>query len=279
MSTVLEILDGGTRYLEQRGIEDARRNMQLLLAGELGCSRMALYTQFDRPLEESVLAPMREHLRRRGQGVPLQHLLGVVSFHNRDFRCDARALIPRPETEELAEAVLKKETRDAIDVLDVGCGSGVLGLTLAAERAGWRVRLSDISADALALTRENAAALEIDGCAFAEGDLMEPWNGESFDGIVANLPYIPESERVALSKEVAHDPDLALFSGEDGLDASRRMIPAAFAALRPGGWLALEVGHDQGAATAMLMEQAGFSRVVVDPDLSGIPRFPWGWRG
>jgi release factor glutamine methyltransferase len=277
-STVLEILDGGTRYLEQRGVEEARRNMQLLLAKELGCTRMELYTQFDRPLEEAVLAPMREHLKKRGQGVPLQHLLGEVGFHNRTFKCDARALIPRPETEELAEAVLKKETRDAVDILDVGCGSGVLGLTLAAERPGWRVRMSDLSGDALALARENAAALGVEGCEFAEGDLMEPWVGAGFDGIVANLPYIPDRERGGLSREVGHDPALALFSGADGLDAIRRLIPVAFGALRPGGWLALEIGHDQGEMVAELMRAAGFSRVAVDVDLSGIPRFPWGWR-
>jgi len=278
MSTVLEILDGGTRYLEQRGIEDARRNMQLLLAKELGCSRMDLYTQFDRPLEETVLAPMREHVKKRAQGVPLQHLLGEVLFHGRTFRCDARALIPRPETEELAEAILKQETRADIDVLDVGCGSGVLGLTLAGERPGWRVRLSDISGDALALAKENAAALGLEGCGFAEGDLMEPWAGERFDGIVANLPYIPEGERAELSREVGHDPALALFSGTDGLDAIRRFVPAAFMALRPGGWLALEVGYNQGETVAELMRAAGFSRVEVISDLSGIPRFPWGWR-
>lgn len=279
MSTVLEILDGGTRYLEQRGVEDARRNMQLLLAKELGCSRMDLYTQFDRPLDEAVLTPMREHVKKRGQGVPLQHLLGEVVFHGRAFRCDARALIPRPETEELAEAVLKKETRAELDVLDVGCGSGVLGLTLAAERPAWRVRLSDLSAEALALARENAAALGLEGCDFAEGDLMGPWVGEPFDGIVANLPYIPEGERAKLSREVGHDPALALFSGEDGLYAIRRLIPAAFTALRPGGWLALEVGYDQGEVAAEMMRAEGFSRVLVESDLSGIPRFPWGWRG
>jgi len=278
MSTVLEILDGGTRYLEQRGVEDARRNMQMLLAKELGCSRMDLYTQFDRPLDESVLTPMREHVKKRGQRVPLQHLLGEVAFFGRAFRCDARALIPRPETEELAEAILNKETREAIDVLDVGCGSGVLGLTLAGERTTWRVHLSDLSGEALALTRENAADLGLEGCEFAKGDLMAPWAELMFDGIVANLPYIPEGERSQLSREVGYDPALALFSGADGLDVIRRLIPAAHAALRPGGWLALEVGHDQGKAAAELMRAAGFSRVVVDFDLSGIPRFPWGWR-
>jgi len=279
MSTVLEILDGGTRYLEQRGVEDARRNMQLLLAKELGCSRMDLYTQFDRPLEEAVLVPMREHVKKRGQGVPLQHLLGEVVFHGRAFRCDARGLIPRPETEELAEAALKEETRIAIDVLDVGCGSGVLGLTLAGERPDWRVRLSDISGEALALARENAAALGLERCEFAEGDLLEPWAGTAFDGILANLPYIPEGEREELSREVGYDPAVALFSGADGLEAIRRCVPAAFAALRTGGWLALEVGYNQGEAVADLMRAAGFSRVEVRSDLSGIPRFPWGWRG
>jgi release factor glutamine methyltransferase len=278
MSTVLEVLDGGTRYLEQRGVEDARRNMQLLLARLLGCSRMDLYMQFDRPLEEASLAPLRDMLRKRGQGVPLQHLLGEVSFHNRMFRCDARALIPRPETEELAEAILKRETRPALDVLDVGCGSGVLGLTLAAERGDWRVHLSDVSPDALDLARENAARLAIAPAGVAAGDLLAPWEGRTFDAIVANLPYVPDGDRDALARELSHDPALALFGGPDGLDLIRRLIPAALAALRPNGWLALETGHDQGATAATLMKDAGFSRILVDSDLSGIPRFPWGWR-
>jgi len=278
MSTVLEVLDAGARYLGERGVEDARRNMQMLLARLLGCTRMELYTQFDRPLDEGRLAPLREMVRKRSQGVPLQHLLGEVTFHNREFRCDARALIPRPETEELAEAILKRETRAAIDVLDVGCGSGVLGLTLAAERPDWRVGLSDVSPEALALARENAAALGLEAVDFACGDLLEPWAGRAIDGIVANLPYVPEGERAELSREVGHDPALALFGGADGLAAIRRLIPQAFRALAPGGWLALETGHDQGVVVAGLLADAGFSRVVVDSDLSGIPRFPWGWR-
>ena len=107
MTTVLDILDKGTAYLERKGIEDARRNMQMLVAHQLGCTRMDLYLRFDQPIDEDRLAPLREALRKRGEGVPLQHLLGAVTFHRRDFKTDARALIPRPETEELAEWLLK----------------------------------------------------------------------------------------------------------------------------------------------------------------------------
>lgn len=278
MSTVLEILDGGTKYLEQRGIEDARRNMQLLLAKELGCSRMDLYTQFDRPLEEAVLEPMRIHLKKRSQGVPLQHLLGEVAFLGREFRCDPRALIPRPETEELAEIILKRESRRAIDVADIGCGSGVLGLSLAAEQPTWRLHLSDLSGNALTLTGENASRLALDHVIIRHGDLLSPWAERRFDGIVANLPYIPDAERASLTTEVLHDPALALFAGEDGLDIIRRCIPAAFESLNPGGWLVLEVGWDQGKAVAELMQTHGFTQVELLCDLSGIPRFPWACR-
>jgi release factor glutamine methyltransferase len=273
MSTVLETIDGGTRYLEKRGIEDARRNMQMLVAGQLGCSRMDLYLQFDRPLDEAVLAPLREQLRKRGEGVPLQHLLGTVWFHQREFRTDARALIPRPETEELAEWLLSWDLPEAITALDMGCGSGVLGLTLAASRPQWQVTLADVSPDALALARENAAALEVSNAGLVQSDLFGALAG-TFGLIAANLPYVPESERAGMSREVLHDPALALFGGADGLDVIRRFVPQAFDHLDPGGWLALEIGHDQAGRVSRLLEQAGFEAVEVKSDLSGIPRFP-----
>ncbi|MGL5017383.1 MAG: peptide chain release factor N(5)-glutamine methyltransferase, partial [Luteolibacter sp.] len=224
MSTVLETIDGGTRYLEKRGIEDARRNMQMLVAHQLGCTRMDLYLQFDRPLEESDLSPLRETLKKRGEGIPIQHLLGKVWFHKHEFKTDARALIPRPETEELAEWILKWELPENQHILDMGCGSGVLGLTLAAARPGWQVTLADVSPDALALARENAAILEIPNAAFIPSDLFSAITAE-FDGIAANLPYVPEADRATLTREVMHDPALALFSGPDGLDLIRRFIP------------------------------------------------------
>ncbi|MES2924358.1 MAG: peptide chain release factor N(5)-glutamine methyltransferase [Verrucomicrobiota bacterium] len=277
MSTVLETIDGGTRYLEKRGIDDARRNMQMLVAHQLGCTRMDLYLQFDRPMEESDLIPLRETLKKRGEGIPIQHLMGKVWFHKHEFRTDARALIPRPETEELAEWILKWELPADLQILDMGCGSGVLGLSLAAARPGWNVTLADVSPDALSLAQENAAALELPNATFLQSDLFSATDG-SYDGIVANLPYVPEADRATLTREVMHDPALALFSGHDGLDLIRRFIPEAFHRLNPGGWLVLEIGHDQASQVAEILKASAFTAIEVKTDLSGVARFPFARR-
>ena len=274
MKSVLETINGGAEYLGKRGIEEARRNMEHLLAHRLGCNRMQLYTQFDRPLEEEILAPLRESLRKRGEGIPLQHLLGSVGFHGRDFLCDARALIPRPETEELAEIILKLLPDGPLEILDMGCGSGVLGLTLAAERPKSHVTLADISEEALALTRENAEKLGIGNITLVRSDLFSSISG-SFDLIAANLPYVPESEAAEMARELRHDPALALFSGADGLDLLRRFVPESFGFLKTGGLLALEIGHDQASQLRAGLESSGFREIEIRADLSGIARFPF----
>ncbi|MDB6078424.1 MAG: protein-(glutamine-N5) methyltransferase, release factor-specific, partial [Akkermansiaceae bacterium] len=185
------------------------------------------------------------------------------------------ALIPRPETEDLAEWLLKNAAFPAAGrILDMGSGSGVLGLTLAAERPDAQVTLADISPDALSLARENAQSLAIANAAFVESDLFTHLGGQTFDLIVANLPYVPEADRATLTREVMHDPALALFSGPDGMDLIRRFVPAALEHLVPGGWLALEIGYDQSAVTEALLRAAGFTDVLTISDLSGIPRFP-----
>ncbi len=277
MKSVLETINGGAEYLKKRGIEDPRRNMEHLLAHELGCGRMQLYTQFDRPLEEEELIPLREILRKRGEGVPLQHILGIVCFFGRDFICDGRALIPRPETEELVEMVLKVAPQKPLDVLDMGCGSGVLGLTLATERPECWVKLVDVSPEAISLSRENAQKTGVENVDFTQSDLFSHVSAE-FDLIVANLPYVASGEVATMAKELSHDPALALFSGEDGLDLLRKFIPAAYAHLKPGGMLALEIGYDQGSAVETMMREAGFREIEVRKDLSGVARFPFALR-
>lgn len=274
MKSVLETINGGASYLEKRGIAEARRNMEHLLANQLGCTRMQLYTQFDRPLEETVLAPLREALKKRGEGIPLQHLLGEVHFHGRDFICDGRGLIPRPETEELVEMILKQLPGENLQILDVGCGSGVIGLSLAAEKPGSHVTLVDISQDALELTRENASKIGLDNVSIVHSDLCEKLEGQ-FDLIVANLPYVPESEATGMARELSHDPALALFSGADGMDLLRKFIPASVRFLKPGGWLALEIGYDQASQVRLCLEESGFTEIEIKKDLSGIARFPF----
>ena len=273
MKTVLECLEGGASYLRERGIESPRRNMEWLLAQQLSCSRIELYASFDRPMNEQELAPLRGLLKRRGEGEPLQHILGTVEFAGREFLCDKRALIPRPETEEMVESALKLELKDHLQILDVGTGSGVIGITIAlslGERCASTV-LTDISPDALALARENADrhALPV-SC--IESDLLEGVAGK-YHLILANLPYVSQAEKDALAREVAHDPATALFGGNDGLDILRRFIPAVKDHLSPSGWLVLEIGSTQGPEVVALAQSAGLNAVRLEDDLSGKPRF------
>ncbi len=273
MTTVLDILDKGTAYLEKRGIDEARRNMQMLVAHQLGCTRVELYVRFDQPIDDKDLEPLRIALKKRGEGIPIQHLLGSVYFRNHEFKTDARGLIPRPETEELAEWLAKNVTLpDGARILDMGCGSGVLGLSLTADFPHAEVSLADISPDALDLARENAEFTGLKA-SFIQSDLFSAFpETQPFDLIAANLPYVPDAEELA--PEVRHDPALALFGGADGMGLIRRFVPEAAKRLTPGGWLALEIGHNQSAETEKLLHAASLTDVLTLKDLSGIPRFP-----
>lgn len=286
MKTIQEVLTSGIDYLEARGIDGARHSMQSLMAHVLGCNRTWLYLHYDDPLAEEKLAPLRELLRERGKGVPLQHLLGSTEFYRREFRTDARALIPRPETEELVEHALQLCTpQEGMRVLDMGCGSGIIGITLALELAKHHpeVVMADISEAALALTLENATSLGAKVKTYLS-NLFSAWNNTAEDAItppdafhlvLANLPYVPDGEAVAA--EVHHDPATALYGGEDGLDIVRRFITDSLPHLAPGALVLLEVGHDQGEPTRILMEEAGFVNTRVLTDMSGKPRFPLGY--
>ena len=285
MKTIQDILTSGTAYLEARGVEGARHSMQSLLVHVLGKNKTWLYLHYDDPLSEAQLAPLRELLRERGKGVPLQHLLGSTEFYRREFRTDARALIPRPETEELVEMALQlAPAQENMRVLDMGCGSGIIGITLALELAKYHpeVVLADISEAALSLALENATTLGARVRTY-RSDLFRAWQPDEtnavvpptgFNLVLANLPYVPDGEQVAT--EVTHDPATALYGGPDGLDIVRRFLEEARPHLAPGCLVMLEVGHDQGEATRAIMQELGYTDTRVLSDMSGKPRFPMG---
>jgi release factor glutamine methyltransferase len=277
--TVLEVLQSSAEYFKKREIESPRLNAEHLLAHVLKRKRIELYLEFERVLAEEELAPLREFVRRRGQGEPLQHLLGTVEFAGRVFLCDKRALVPRPETEHLVELLSSKIENRESRIVDIGTGSGVIALSLAARFPEARVTATDISDDALALARENAARLGLTSrIEFLRGDLLI-YVSHVYDLIVANLPYVAANDRETLSREVLRDPEVALFGGERGDEVVRRLIEAAPAKLKPGGLLALEVGLGQADDLAALMADKNYHDIRKEADYAGVTRFLFGRYG
>ncbi len=277
--TTLEVLNAAASYLDKYGVESPRLNAEHLLAHVLGMRRrIDLYLQFEQPLSEGQRAPLRELVKRRAEGIPLQHILGEVEFCGHIFTCDARALIPRPETELLVELVLK-ESKAAASILDVATGSGVIGLSVALARPDIAVTLCDISTDALSLATANAMRHGIaDRVKRKESDLIDSVEG-IFDVIVSNPPYIPTSDIGTLSREVQHDPVLALDGGPDGLRIVEKLIKASLASLSPRGLLALEIGHDQAARVVAILQTHNFRDIVVHRDYQDVERFVFSRHG
>ena len=271
--TVLGVLQSTTAYFKKRGIENPRLNAEHLLAHTLDRTRMELYLEFERILSEAELVPLRDLVRRRGEGEPLQHLLGTVEFCGQTFLCDRRAMVPRPETEELVE-FLKSEIRNPkSEIVDVGTGSGVIALSLAAEFPEAKILAVDVSEEALALAEENAARLNLsDKVRFLKSHLLEKVDG-AFDLIVANLPYISTQDRHTLSREVLRDPEVALFAGAQGDELMRELIAQAPARLRPGGLLALEIGLGQSQGLLSSLAEKKYRDIYSKNDYSGVIRF------
>ncbi|PYI86284.1 MAG: peptide chain release factor N(5)-glutamine methyltransferase [Verrucomicrobia bacterium] len=271
--TVLEVLQSTTAYFKKHNVESPRLNAEHLVAHVLRRTRMDLYLEFERELTEAELAPLREMVMRRAQGEPLQHLLGTVEFCGLIFLCDKRAMVPRPETEELVE-FLKSEIRNPkSEILDVGTGSGVIALSFAAKFPEAEIYAVDISEDALELARENAARLGLsDRVRFSRSNLLQDVDG-TFDLIVANLPYIATQDRHTLSREVLHDPHVALFGGAYGEEFVRELIAQAPARLHPGGTLALEIGIGQSDALFSALTEKKYRDIYSKNDYSGVTRF------
>ena len=270
--TILKLLGWTAEHFEKKGVDGPRLAAERLLAHVLRCDRVRLYVDYDKPLQEPELARYRDLVRRRAAREPLQHLLGRVNFCGLEIAVDARALIPRPETELLVDRVVAQLCGIANPlVADVGTGTGAIALACAKSLETARVIGFDVSNDALALARENAVRTALASRAsFVESDLLSRATAP-FHAIVANLPYVPSREIASLQPEVRHDPRLALDGGSDGLDLVRRLLLDAHQWLLPGGLLALELGAGQVATLISSLPAWAIGHEVIH-DGAGIAR-------
>ncbi len=264
-----------TRLLAS-GIASAELDAERLLRHVLGWDRARFATEAHASVPDAEAARFAGLIDERARRRPLQHLVGTQAFWRHEFRVTPDVLIPRPETELIVEHALQRlrglrEPRLA----DVGTGSGCIALSLAAELPAALVDAMDLSAAALAVARENARRLGLESrVQFHEGDLLLPVAGRRFDAVVSNPPYVDPKGRASLAPEVRdHEPALALFPpGDEPLGVYRRLAPQALGALRPGGFLIVEVGMGQADAVAGILGGTGFTLECIAPDLQGIPR-------
>lgn len=280
-SRLKHVLESGAAFLGRKGVEQPRLACELLAARLLKCPRLELYLNYERELPERYLAAMRRGVKRLAAGEPVQYVLGQWDFMGHTFSVDGRALIPRPETEQLVERVLgcaalwEVSGEAGPQIVDIGTGSGCIIISLALARPQGQYLAIDVSEDALLLARSNAEALRVGSrIRFERAELCDLAEPGTLDAIVANLPYIPTAAVAALPAGVReYEPMLALDGGEDGLDIVRMIVHDAVMALRGGGHLFLEIGEEQGRAVMGLLSGIGFSDVRVSRDLAGRERF------
>jgi len=282
MDTLLDLLKKSTTFLEKKGIENARLQSELIFAGTLKCRRLDLYLQFERPLTIGQIDVLRERILRRSRREPVQYIVGETDFRKLTLKCDSRALIPRPETEELVGFVLEKlaETKPSsvpASILDLGTGTGAIALSLASEREKTFVCAVDKSADALALARENSATALSQEAASRVKILQSDWFENvagTFDAIVSNPPYLTEEEWTSAQPEVReHEPRVALVSDNAGLADLEKILRSAREHLSDGGFIAFETGIAQHDALEKIARANGFSKTESKTDLSNRPRF------
>jgi release factor glutamine methyltransferase len=280
-ATPRALLAEGARRLTEAGLPTARQDAEWLLAAVLGVERLALYLEPERGLAEAEGGCYRALVARRAGHEPLQHLLGYEDFRGLRLRVTPDVLIPRPETEGLvawALELLNGLSADKSPLLaDIGTGSGAIACALATERPDARVLATELSPAALTVAEGNVRALGLaDRVRLLAGDLLAPLAAEPgrLAMIVANAPYLPSAILPSLPREVFDfEPRQALDGGADGLAVIRRLLAAAPAALRPGGWLVLEIGEDQAATVAGLMDAQCFVDVTTREDLRGVTRY------
>jgi len=279
-SNIHELLSSAEAHLVEHGVPNARRNAEWMLCHTLGWSMLDLYVRSRTRLRDETFGAYWEFVERRARREPLQYILGGTEFMSLPFDVRPGVFVPRPDTEvlvERADRMLRAfPLHRALSVLDLCCGSGIIGVSLASRIANMTVTSVDLSAEAVELTAHNARKNAVyDRVRVARSDAFE-FLGTSparFAAILCNPPYIESGELAALPREIRdHEPTLALDGGRDGLDFYRRVIPMLPARLADDGFVMFEIGDTQGAAVSCLLHAAGFKRVDVIPDLSGRDR-------
>ncbi len=285
-----DALTSAINRLSAAHVLSPRMNAELLLMFTLGCDRAHLYAHTERELTSGEQARYEQALAQRAQGVPAQYITGHQEFWGMDFIVTPAVLIPRPETEHVVESVLRLIREPGQDappplktpsfprIVDIGTGSGCIALALAKELPQAKIHATDISAAALEIARANAARHQLESrIHFHKTDLLQGLDPNTFDFVVSNPPYVGESEEDQVQLEVRKfEPRDAVFAGPTGLEVIDRLIPQAHAALRPGGWLVMEISGTIANGTKRLLE--GWNQVQITNDLQGIPRVASGQK-
>lgn len=273
-----QAVDSAYQLFIENDVPSPRLNAELLLLFVLNRERAYLYAHPERELNADEQSRYDEVIQERARGCPTQYITGHQEFWGLDLLVSPAVLIPRPETEHVVETVLELlkehplEGLGKLKLLDVGTGSGCIALALASELPQAEIHACDISDDALEMARTNAARLALGGkVLFRKSDLLSVYAGEKFDFIISNPPYVGEADADKVQKQVREfEPKIAVFSGREGMDIYRRLIPQAHDALRPDGWFVAEIGYSEEDNVRNLL--AGWSDIEVTADLQGIPR-------
>lgn len=274
--TLKQAIDAAFDLFVRQDVPSPRLNAELLMMFVLGCDRAFLFAHPERPLSSDENARYREVTGERARGCPTQYITGHQEFWGLDLIVSPSVLIPRPETEHVVETVLElvkaRDSSGPLRLVDVGTGSGCIALALANEMPRAEVHACDVSEDALTIARINAVRLQLEGrIHFRQSDLLSAYAGEQFDFVISNPPYVGESEADKVQKQVREfEPRIAVFSGWEGMDIYRKLIPQAHEALKPGGWLVMEIGFSTEEKVKNLL--GGWTSLQTTADLQGIPR-------
>jgi len=266
----------------EAGLPFAADDAREIIEAATGFDRAALILQGTEALTPDIIQTLQSYMERRLAGEPVDHILGWREFFGRRFQISKDVLSPRADTETLIrDALTRLKSLPSPHILDLGTGSGAIGLTLLAERADATLLATDLSETALAIAKQNAAALNVmERANFSQGAWWDAVTAtETFNLILSNPPYISDAAMAALETEVTHyDPDLALRGGKDGLDAYRAILSHAKSHLKPKGWLGLEIGFDQADQLMERLTQSGWSKISISKDLGGNDRCVWAYK-